>query len=393
MNNFEYFNPVKVVFGDNALDNVGEYAKELGKSVLLVSYKNTSFYGELLENIKKSLTEANVDYTEFYEIEANPTIAHCEAGIEVSIKNKCDLIIGIGGGSVMDAAKMIAAGSLYTGDIRKMVSFSHSDGSQVPPTEALPTIMIPTLPATGSEMNPTAVVTDEVSVKKSYLWAPDCLYPKYALVDPSLSATLPAYQTACAAFDTMAHIIEGYLNGDIDTELVLQDNMQVGVCKAVYETLPKVLHDPSNVQLRGVMQWSSAIALNGWVLSGTYGWAPMHQFAHVLGARYHATHGATLAVMMLAFMRYYAQKGDNPRFNKFAQDMFGSTLDKAVMMFEETIKSNGVQVRMSEFGATADDIDTLVNDVVSVSFGTDGLLASNPALNKEQVKEIYELAL
>ncbi len=393
MNNFEYFNPVNVVFGDNALDNVGGYTAELGKNALIVSYTNTSFYGDLLENIKKALKEAKVLVTEFYNIEANPTIAQCEAGIQVAKENNCDVVIAVGGGSVMDAVKMIAAGALYKGDIRKMVSFSHSDGSQVPPSEALPTIMIPTLPATGSEMNPTAVVTDEVNVKKSYLWAPDCLYAKYALVDPSLSTTLPAYQTACAAFDTMAHIIEGYFNGDLDAELVLQDNMQIAVCKAVYETLPKVIADPTNVQLRGVMQWSSAIALNGWVLAGTYGWAPMHQLAHVLGARYHATHGATLAVMMLAFMRYYAQKGDNPRFNKFAFDMFGTTLDEAVEIFEETIKANGVQVRMSEFGAKEEDIETLASDVVTISFGEDGLLASNPPLNKEQVIEIYKLAL
>lgn len=395
MNNFEFYNPVQVVFGDNALECVGTRSKELGSKALIVSYTDRSFYGDLFDDITASLSTSGVDYVTFYEVTANPTIAQCEQGVAVCKENACDLVIGIGGGSAMDCAKMIAAGSLYPhDDIRKMVSFSHSgDSSQIPPEVALPTIMIPTLPATGSEMNPTAVVTDEIAVKKSYLWAPSCLYPKYALVDPSLSKTLPKYQTACAAFDTMAHMLEGYFNGDTSTDLQIQDNMQVGVMKAVYDTLPKVIDDPSNVDYRGVMQWASAIALNGWVLSGTYGWAPMHQMGHVLGARFHATHGATLSTMILAWMKYFAKRDDNERYVKFASDMFGTDLDRAIHILEEAMKSNGVQVRISEFGATEEDIQQLVDDVVAVSFGDDGMLASNPPMSRDDIYNIYMLSL
>jgi len=395
MNNFDYYNPVKVVFGENALDFIGEKSKEIGTKALIVSYTDRSFYGDLFEKIIQNLLASHVDYVTFYEVEANPTIAQCEHGIEICKKEGCDMVIGVGGGSAMDCAKMIAAGTLYPhDDLRKMVSFSHSgDSNQIPPEIALPTIMVPTLPATGSEMNPTAVVTDEIAVKKSYLWAPSCLYPKYALVDPSLSKTLPKYHTACAAFDTMAHMLEGYFNGDDSKELQIQDNMQVGVMKAVYETLPKVVNNPENVEYRGVMQWASAIALNGWVLSGTYGWAPMHQMGHVLGARYHATHGATLSTMMLAWMRYFSTREDNQRYVKFAKDMFNCNLEEAIVVLEEAMKSYGVQVRISEFGATKEDIEQLVNDVVSVSFGDDNLLASNPPMTRDDIVNIYMLSL
>ncbi len=394
MNNFEFYNPVKVVFGSEALEVVGEKAKEIGSKALIVSYTDRSFYGDLFDEINTSLDMAGISYVTFFEVTANPTIAQCEQGIELCIKEECDVVIGIGGGSAMDCAKMIAAGAKYPHDIRKMVSFSHSgDSEQIPPVEAMPTIMIPTLPATGSEMNPTAVVTDEVAVKKSYLWAPSCLYPQYALVDPSLSATLPKYQTACAAFDTMAHMLEGYFNGDVTTDLQIQDNMQIGVMKAVYETLPKVVEDPTNVDYRGVMQWASAIGLNGWVLSGTYGWAPMHQMGHVLGARYHATHGATLSTMILAWMKYFLDRDDNERYVKFANDMFGTSLGEAIDTLERSMQSHGVQVRISEFGATKEDVDQLVDDVVKISFGDDNMLASNPPISREDVRNIYMLSL
>lgn len=394
MNDFNYYNPVNVIFGETSLDELAKCTKELGTKVLIVSYEDTSFYGDLINFIRENLVQNGVEYKEFYKVTANPTIEQCEAGIELCKESNCDVIVGLGGGSVMDCAKMIAAGALYKeSDIRKMVSFSHSDtAEQIPPSEALPTIMIPTLPATGSEMNPTAVVTDEKLAKKSYLWAPDCLYPKYALVKPSLSKTLPNYHTACAAIDTIAHVLESYFNGSKDKDLIVQDNMQIGVMKAVYDSLKSVLEYPGDIEKRGVMQWSSAIALNGWLSSGTYGWAPMHQMAHVLGARYHATHGATLATMILAWMKFFLKREDNYRYKKFAKEMFGTSLAEAIEEFEEFIKSSGVQTRISEFGVKEGEIDALVEDVVSVSFGADNLLASTPALTKEDVKAIYNLS-
>lgn len=392
MNNFEYINPVHVVFGDNAIDFIGEKAGEIGKKALIVSYTDVSFFEDLFEKIKNKLKDATIEVIEYFNITANPTIGQCEEGIQLVKKENCDLIIAVGGGSVMDAGKIIAAGTLYKGDIRKMVSFSHSDTTeQVLPEEALPMILIPTLPATGSEMNPTAVVTDEVVKKKSYLYAPNCLYAKYALVDPSLSISLPTYQTACAAFDTMAHVMEGYFNGEENVELILQDNMQMAVIKAVYDTLPKVIHEPSNIQYRGVMQWASAIALNGWVLSGTYGWAPMHQMAHVISARYNATHGATLSTIMLGWLRYYDQRENNVRFTKFANELFGVTPNKAADILEKEMKKYKVETNLRDYGIEAEEIEAMVEDVVKVSFGSDNLLNSVPKLNRQAIVDIYKL--
>ncbi|MBC8546902.1 iron-containing alcohol dehydrogenase [Clostridiaceae bacterium NSJ-31] len=394
MNNFEYYNPVKVYFGSDSIEKVGAIAAEYGKKAVIVSYTDISFYGNLFDRIHDSLKAAGVEYLDYLEVMANPTIAQAKKGVDVCKEFGADLLIGVGGGSAMDCTKVIAAGVCYPeDDIRKMIAFSHADGSQVPPKEALPMIMIPTLPATGSEMNCTAVITDEETVSKSYVWAPDCMYAKAALVDPALSKTLPPYQTACAALDTIAHTVEGYFNGDPDVNLELQDRMQEGLVRAVLDTLPKVLENPDDVQARGVMQWASAIALNGWVLSGTYTWAPMHQFGHVLSARYKATHGATLAVMMIAFMKYFATHPGNAHYEQFAQRMFGKPLAEAALEYEAMVEKVGVQTRISQFGAKEEDIDMLADDVERVSFNADGVLGSVPPMTKEDVKAIYRLAL
>ncbi|MDR1132336.1 MAG: iron-containing alcohol dehydrogenase [Oscillospiraceae bacterium] len=394
MNDFEYYNPVKVFFGSDSIEKLGGLAAQYGKRAVVVSYTDISFYGDLFDRIHGALKEAGLAYTDCLVVRANPTIAQAKQGVALCKDFGADLLIGVGGGSAMDCTKVIAAGVRYPhDDIRKMILFSHSDNTQIPPKAALPMILIPTLPATGSEMNCTAVITDEETVAKSYVWAPDCLYAKAALVDPALSRTLPPYQTACAALDTVAHVAEGYFNGGAGLNLDLQDRLQEGLIRAVLENLPKVLAQPDDLQARGLMQWASALALNGWVLSGTYTWAPMHQMGHVLSARYNATHGASLSVMMVAWMKYFAGRSDNARYEQLARRQFGKPLAEAAEAFEALIESVGVQTRLSQFGAAEGEIDMLAEDVRNVSFNADGVLASVPPVTLDEVKAIYRLAL
>lgn len=393
MNNFEYVNPVKVIFGEGVINQLGTNAAKYGKKAVIVSYNDVSFFGDMFDIMHQSLTGAGVEYRDYLAVTANPTLEQAQGGIDVCKSFNADIVIGVGGGSAMDCAKVIAAGVKYPHELNRMISFSHSEDWQIPPIEALPTIMIPTLPATGSEMNPTAVITDEETKRKSYVWAPDCLFAKAALVDPSLGKTLPPYQTACGALDTIAHTLESYFNGEPQINLDLQDRLQEGLVKTVMENLPKVLQNPSDIQTRGVMQWASAIALNGWLLSGTYTWAPMHQLGHVISTRYNATHGATLSVIMIAWLKFWRTRSGNERYIQFAERLFGTCLDEAIVKLEELVKTSGVQTRMIDFGAKEEDLDMLTDDVVRISFGADGMLASQPPINREDVKAIYALAL
>ncbi|MDR1801723.1 MAG: iron-containing alcohol dehydrogenase [Lachnospiraceae bacterium] len=397
MNSFEFYNPVKIVFGVGSVEQIGIEVSKYGKKALIVSYDDVSFYGDLFDRIHVKLRENGVAYADYFGATANPKISEAVKGIELGKKEEVDTVIGVGGGSAMDLSKVIAAGILYPHDLKRMIKFSHSDDSWfIPPTQALPIIMVPTLPATASEMNATAVITDDDTLRKSYVWEPACLYPKTSILDPVLTLTLPAYQTACGAIDAVSHVVEPFFFSDEATygNLELHDHMQFGVIRAIYDNIPKVLENPNDLELRGLMQFSATVGLNGWLTCGTQGWTPMHQMGHVLSSHYKATHGATLACMMLAWMRYFATKKQNERFVKFTRWMFDTNdLLKAADIFEEKIKSFNVQTRISQFGCSEDSLEELTQGVVDVSFSADGTLASIPPITREEVYEIYKLSL
>ncbi|MBR5296198.1 MAG: iron-containing alcohol dehydrogenase, partial [Clostridia bacterium] len=240
MEKFEYFNPVKVVFGEGTLSQVGKYAALYGKKALLVTYENCTYFSEVIENIHTCLKAEGLDFVDYMGVTANPKISQAKLGVEICRENKIDVIVALGGGSVIDCAKVIAAGVYYEYDLSKMLMLSHSDVTSIPPKKALPYIAIPTLAGTGSEMNPIGVVTDDESGKKSYVWEPSCLYAKAAIMDPTLTTGLPSYQTACGGYDIFAHVMEAYINGNPSVDLTLHDRMQEGVMKAVLEGIDKV---------------------------------------------------------------------------------------------------------------------------------------------------------
>jgi alcohol dehydrogenase YqhD (iron-dependent ADH family) len=194
----------------------------------------------------------------------------------------------------------------------------------------------------------------------------------------------------------MSHVVEPFFFSDEATfgNLALHDHMQMGVIRAIYDNIENVLANPDDLQLRGLMQWSATVGLNGWLTCGVQGWTPMHQMGHVISSHFHATHGATLACMMVAWMRYFADRKENARFVKFANLMYGTNdLFSAADQLEAFVKKVGVQSRLHEFGCTKSDLNSLVDGLVSVSFGPDGKLASIPKIDRDEARLIYELAL
>lgn len=396
MNPFVCYNPVKLIFGAGETRRIGEEAALCGTHALIVSYAKVDFYGDLFDRIHASLEAHGVRHTDCFVATANPKLSEARQAIALGRECGADLVIGVGGGSAMDLAKVTAAGIVYPHELERMIRFSHSEDTQIPPKQALPMVMLPTLPATASEMNPTAVITDDATQRKSYVWEPACLYARAAILDPELTLTLPAYQTACGAIDAISHVVEPFFFSDEATygNIDLQDHMQIGVIRALYENLPKVLARPDDVQLRGMMQFAATVGLNGWLTCGTQGWTPMHQMGHVLSSHFGATHGATLACMMLAWMRYFAGREQNERFVKFARLMYGTDdLREAADKLEAYIGAQGVETRISQFGVTQDDLEALTQGVVEVSFSADGTLASIPPITREEAYQIYRLAL
>lgn len=393
MENFEYYNPVKVVFGDGVLEQIGNYASVYGKRAMLVTYTECAFFSKTIDAIHKSLAAHGVSCIDFMGVTANPKLSQARQGVALCKEHNIDLLIALGGGSAIDCTKVIAAGCYYDHDMSQMLMLSHSDVTSVAPTRAMPYIAVPTLAGTGSEMNPIGVVTDDDSGKKSYVWEPSCLYAKVAIMDPNLTTSLPPYQTACGGFDIVAHVMEAYINGDPELNLTLHDRMHEGVMRGVLEALEQVWKNPMDVQARGVLMWAATIALNGWMTSGTFGFTPMHQMGHVLSAKYNATHGATLACMMVSWMRYFENQPDNAKYVQFARNVFGCDLPEAREKFDNMMREKGVQTRISQFGATEADLDELTDTVVAVSFGPDGKLNGHPKMTREDIYQCYKLAL
>lgn len=398
MNRFEYYNPVRVIFGAGELNNLGKEAKSLGNKVCLVSYKELLFLEPLMDRITKLLEKEGIEVYPYYEIEANPEIRVVEKGSQYCKDNGIDLVIGVGGGSTMDAAKVIAAGVYYKGDFWNMVNSRHDgNGASTPPTKALPLLMIPTLPATGSEMNPCAVVSNAKLKEKSYIWA-NCLFPTVSIIDPELTLTLPAFQTACAAADTISHVLEIYLNGEEDSDV--QHYFQEGVMRAVIDNIDIVLKEPSNVSARAHLQWASTCAINGWASPGD-GWTPIHQVAHVLTSRHGVAHGASLAILMPVWMELFSNRRPD-QYYRFAKNVMQintvgksqeEVIKEGISRFKDFLKGIGVPSSMSESGITENDLPAILDGVVRVSFGSDGYLSCNPPLSKEDVMSVLKLAL
>ncbi len=366
------------------------------KKALIVSYKDHAFFSDLLQTIKGTLTKSGVQNLSFYEVTANPLISQVRDGIKLCVAEKIDLVIGVGGGSAMDAAKIIAAGALTSDDPWKMVVNRHDQMTANPPEEALPLIMIPTLPATGSEMNCCGVVTNEETAEKSYVWSP-CLYPKLSIVDPSLTCSLPEYQTVCGAADTISHVLEFYLNGFYDADL--NNRIQEGVILTVMENISKVLDDPNNIKARSQLQWASIVALNGWSQPGD-AWTPMHQLGHVLSAHYNIAHGASLSIIMPAWMKHLHTRRIET-YCQFSNRIFG--IDKTgkspdelalegISQFEFFLKKIGVPTRLSDVNILHEDIDKLTAAVVKISFNEEGKLSSRPAVDQNDIRAIFEKA-
>lgn len=397
MNGFEYYNPVKVVFGAGMLAKAGEEAALLGKTALLVSYAQHDFLKPVIDKATALMEAQGMTVVPFLEVEPNPEIKTVGRGVDLAKEKGVDMVVGLGGGSAMDAAKAIAAGFYYEGDLWNMVYARHDDVKAVPPEKALPLMMISTLPATASEMNQCSVVSNKEIQEKSYIWSP-CLFPKTSILDPELTMTLPTFQTACGAADTISHVLEIYFNGQDKSDLL--HRWQEGVMRNVLENLPKVLANPKDIDARTELQWTATCALNGWASPGD-AWTPMHQVGHVLTTRHGINHGSSLSLVMPAWMDYF--KAVKPeRCFKFAVNVMGidptdksqeAVIDEGLAAFKAFLKESGAPVSLEEQGVTKADIPAIVEGVKTVSFGSDGMLSCNPPVSAEDITAILEKAL
>lgn len=362
MNDFNFYSPTKYIFGRDAQKQAGKMSSEfLGRRILLVFGKNSVKESGLLSEVESLLKEEGISFYEFGGIKPNPTDRPVRLGIDLCRREEISGILALGGGSVIDTAKAIAAGVPYEGDFWDFYSGKAS------PSTALPIGVILTIPAAGSEGSGNSVITREEDLRKVSIRTEFVLRPKFALMNPELTFTLPAYQTACGIVDMMAHILERYFTPTTGTEV--SDGISEGLLKAIIKEAPIVMKEPRNYDARANIMWAGTLAHNGICGCGkAEDWAS-HGLEHEISALYDVAHGAGLSVILLAYMR--VMRNLKPEriamLGRNVWNLKGETetdaADKAIDKFESFFREIRMPVTFEELGVKDPDIELLVKRV------------------------------
>ena len=388
MENFNFYSPTYFAFGKGKESEVGALVKRFGGTKVLIHYGGGSVKRNgVFDSVTKSLVEAQIPYVELGGVKPNPRSGLVYEGIELCRKENIDFILAVGGGSAIDSAKAIALGVPYEGDFWDF----YRNGTAV--DKAIPVGTVLTIAAAGSEGSGDSVITNEESLLK---WSAggDALRPKFSVLNPEFTCTLPAYQTACGITDIMIHVCERYFTNTKDVEIT--DRLCEAVLKAMIEEAPKVMKDLGDYQARANIMWAGMVAHNNIVGVGRrQDWAS-HHLEHELSALYDCAHGAGLAVIAPAWMKY-VYKHDVNRFAQFAVRVWGCDMNFAnpeitalegIGRFESFLKSIGMPVTFSELGAREEDIPTMVKQL-----GKRKSVGGFVKLSGEDMAEIYKLAL
>ncbi len=393
MENFVFHNPTKLIFGKGTIPKVGEEIKGAGiKKVLLLygggSIKKNGVYDQVVDSLRGN----GIEWVEVSGVKPNPVLSKVREAIEVARREKVEAVLGVGGGSVIDSAKVVAAGVLYEGDIWDAFVGKYNID------KALPVFAVLTISATGTEMNGNAVITNEETLEK-YGVSSKALYPKVSIVDPSVQATLPREQTVYGAVDAIAHILEYYFDGSSPE---ISNEIAEVTIKTIMKMTERLLADPNDYEARANFAWCTTIALNGTMAVGRRGgdWS-CHRIEHSLSALYDIPHGAGLAIVFPAWMRYvYDERPE--QFERFARKVFdleGSGEElilNGIEAFKGWLRKVGAPVTLKDVGIPEQDIEKIVDNVMLLveenlkpRKATFGKLK---ALGRDDVREILKIA-
>lgn len=388
MNNFQFYSPTEFVFGEGTEKECGKYVKKYGGTKVLVHYGSGSAKRSgLLDRVCDSLKAEGIEYVLLGGVQPNPRDTKIYEGIELCRKENVDFILSVGGGSCIDSSKAIALGVPYDGD------FWDFYGTGKPVEEALPIGTVLTIAAAGSEGSGATVVTKEEGMLKRDCVS-DKLRAKFSVLNPALTQTLPAYQTACGATDIMAHVFERYFTNT--TEVEITDRLCEAVLLTMVKETPRVIEDPNNYQARANIMWAGMVAHNDIVGVGRDQDWNSHGIEHELSGLYDCAHGAGLAVIMPSWMEF-VYKHNPMRFAQMAVRVWGCEMNfdapevtamEGIKKFRSFLKSIGMPINFEELGAKEEDIPALVD-----KFGLgDGKTGGFVQLSSEDVAKIYTIA-
>ena len=380
MQNFEFYNPTKIEFGKGKEKNIGSYMAEFGaKRVLIVYGSDRVKKTGLFEIAINSLKAHGIEFTELGGVKSNPVLTKVRQGVKLAKEFHADSVLAIGGGSVLDSCKAIAAGALYDGDV-----WDFFVGKEA--KKALMIFDIITLAATGSEMNEGGVVTNE-ETKQKFGCSGVALFPKVSVINPELQASVSKEYLVYSASDIIAHSIEGYFTAVSHPELI-RAYIEANI-KAVIKTTEILLKNPDDYEARGEFAWAATMALNGltYVGLGRYAY-PNHMIEHAMSAVTDCPHGAGLSVIMPAWMKFYKERNLGA-FKRFAKEIFGlNSADDGIEAIKAWFEKVGTPTKLSQVGVNEANLGEIIDLANSYTNSWGG----SEIYTKENLAKIFEMA-
>ncbi|HDR7725653.1 TPA: iron-containing alcohol dehydrogenase, partial [Bacillus cereus] len=364
MQNFVFRNPTKLIFGKGQLEQLKTEIPQFGKKVLLVYGGGSIKRNGIYDNVISILKDINAEVFELTGVEPNPRVSTVKKGIQICKENGVEFILAVGGGSVIDCTKAIAAGSKYDGDVWDIVT------KKTFANEALPFGTVLTLAATGSEMNAGSVITNWETNEK-YGWGSPVTFPQFSILDPVHTTSVPKDQTIYGMVDIMSHVLEQYFHHGTNTEL--QDRYCEAVLKTVIETAPKLLSDLENYEHRETILYCGTMALNGILAMGVKGDWATHNIEHAVSAVHDIPHGGGLAILFPNWMKHVVEENVS-RFKQFAIRVFDIETDgktdkevalegiKALRQFWTSIEAPAT---LADYGIGENEIDIMANKAMA----------------------------
>jgi hypothetical protein len=370
-----FYLPIRFIIGPDSLLQLGKETARLGKKALLVTGSRSMRSTGTFDKVTHNLDDSGVKWVSFEKVEPNPRASTIDEGAKFARENGVDVVIGLGGGSVMDATKCLALAASGTDPI-----FAYYENKASSKT-ALPIILVPTVAASGSEANNGAVFTNWEIHEKVVINHP-AIYPRVSIVDPVLTLTLPAKTTAQGGVDIFCHLVESYITAG-DTTLI-NDSIRESSMKTVVDALPLVLKKLDDLDLRSRISWASTIACSQFAgLGGGSGMMTLHGMEHALSGEYDITHGDGLAALLIEWMKH-TEPVRKDRFKQLGKNVFGE--NDGIAATEKWLKKIGMDTRLKELGVKEADFDKLADNALKTGFW----VKLNPAtLDKDAIIAIY----
>ncbi len=393
---FEVLFPTRVLFGVGEWTKIGREAKTLGSKALLVTGGTSAKRTGLLDRVSSLLEEEQVPFVLFDQVEPNPRTTTVDAGAALARQHGCDYIIALGGGSVMDAAKAIAAAAQSGRPIYDYMRGNPSGSAKqlVPVQQALPLMAIPTVAATGSEANGTTVLTHLETHEKSSFNGPG-LIPKLAILDPSLTYTVPPHVTAEACADIFSHLFESYLISAEGTHV--QDGFTETLIRLVVQFSTVAMREPKNEEARSTLMWASTLAISPFTREGRGAGYPLHAIEHTLSGWYDIAHGRGLAILSIPYFERIILQDRPERLARMGRNCFGVMEQDDLAAARATIaavshwyQSMGITQRLSDLRIEQDNLLPMARESVRIGGrGADHVASSRP-LYEEDILAIYQ---